>query len=615
MSLRQATKEEVQVLQKAGHTITPLSTAAKPKKDTLTKVTNTFNTLFPGKQVGNSIGTLAGYALSKNKSTYDLSAPTPLQVGGDVAKGAVSIAGLRAPVPAGALGRIGQSAAIGGAAGLTGGIAAGESARTVLKDTAIGTATGAVVQSLFEAVPAVSRIVGKKAKDLRVKNLKLSPTQRTQLNGKIDDITTYLKENNVTGNPAKQYATVSDKYQEMEGVVNTALKQSGKKYTKQELISMVQDLPDTYAQQFDNPEVYNQLVNKSDNLIGYIQKNFGDEIPVEKVNSFKRSYYKNAFNKAGDAVNNEANLAIGDALYEGLLQDVPNLREINKEYQTVILARKILGKALGKNQLGLIGSIVAGGAGASVGASIGGPIGAGVGAAVGPAVGRVVAGTAAKTNAAIALEKIQGITALSKESTVAIPRALLQSLFNNQDETNDSASTGTSAGIPETGSGEAGGGLRKETDFDFMGDDETKYTPTPVGEKIKTTNYDPYAPSQTRKNTDGKGAAGIVMDKNMVATSVLDDGETGKFRLGTVLYIPALDDVYLVADTLNDRHKDQIDFATPKNGSGVVPELNTSMDDIVILRQGSGKGEDTRNYVENGGWNYMKKNFRSLLNQ
>lgn len=79
------------------------STPAPKKKDLLQKATDVATSIFPGGKVGESIGTLAGYALSKNKEQYNLSAPTPLQVAGDVAQGALSVGGLKMPVAGSAL--------------------------------------------------------------------------------------------------------------------------------------------------------------------------------------------------------------------------------------------------------------------------------------------------------------------------------------------------------------------------------------------------------------------------------------------------------------------------------------------------------------------------------
>lgn len=75
-------------------------------------VTRGVQRFFPGAKVGQAIGTLGGYGLiaAQEKlglapkgatSAYDLRAPSPLQVTGDVVQGAATVAGLKAPAIAG----------------------------------------------------------------------------------------------------------------------------------------------------------------------------------------------------------------------------------------------------------------------------------------------------------------------------------------------------------------------------------------------------------------------------------------------------------------------------------------------------------------------------------
>lgn len=79
-------------------------------RDLLDKASDVVGSIFPGQQVGKTIGTLAGYGYTAGKEAlgmlpkgttaqYDLSAPTPLQLGGDIAKGAAMVAGLKVPLP------------------------------------------------------------------------------------------------------------------------------------------------------------------------------------------------------------------------------------------------------------------------------------------------------------------------------------------------------------------------------------------------------------------------------------------------------------------------------------------------------------------------------------
>jgi len=125
-------------------------------------ITRGIKSFFPGEKVGEAIGTLGGYIASPNKELYDLSAPTPLQVAGDIAQGALMVgtgmpagsAGISAfgktlPVlqtATTAMGRIGQASAIGAGIAGTGAIAGGETdPGQILKESAIGGVAGGVL--------------------------------------------------------------------------------------------------------------------------------------------------------------------------------------------------------------------------------------------------------------------------------------------------------------------------------------------------------------------------------------------------------------------------------------------------------------------------------------
>ncbi len=116
-----------------------------PKQDFLQKAGNVVNKIFPGEQAGKAIGTLGGYALSKNKSQYDLSAPTPLQVGGDVLKGAAFVAGAKLPVSPTILGKTAQFGGLSAAAGAGQAITEKKPVADVAKQAAISGAVGATV--------------------------------------------------------------------------------------------------------------------------------------------------------------------------------------------------------------------------------------------------------------------------------------------------------------------------------------------------------------------------------------------------------------------------------------------------------------------------------------
>src|SRR5581483_3912363 len=164
--------------------------AAAPKKDFLQSAGDVVNSIFPGKQVGQSIGTLAGYGIAKAKDAitvsktaqnYDLSAPTPLQTFGDSVAGAamVSGAGIGEAPESTVLGRIiGTGLRVGGNSALQAagtGVANGDSASQVLKESAtsggIGAVGGSTGQALGELVsyltsPAVTHSIYNKATNI-----------------------------------------------------------------------------------------------------------------------------------------------------------------------------------------------------------------------------------------------------------------------------------------------------------------------------------------------------------------------------------------------------------------------------------------------------------------
>lgn len=125
-----------------------------PKRDllqTLEKVANVAS-LGVGKKVGQAIGTLAGYGISKikgNSEFYDTTAPSPKQVVGDVIQGASLVGGLKLPTSGGILRGAGQVASLSGASALGQSLANNQGARETAIDTAKATAIGGVVGGVF----------------------------------------------------------------------------------------------------------------------------------------------------------------------------------------------------------------------------------------------------------------------------------------------------------------------------------------------------------------------------------------------------------------------------------------------------------------------------------
>lgn len=154
-------------------------TKLKDNKDLMQKTGDVVNTIFPGKQVGEAIGTLGGLALEKakgffggqdNSKYYDTSAPTPLQVAGDVAQGALTVApGLGATkvlgktIPAlktagSVAGRIGQAGLLGAGFGATQAVKEGSTdLGQIGKQTAIGGLVGGALGGVGELISKVAQ--------------------------------------------------------------------------------------------------------------------------------------------------------------------------------------------------------------------------------------------------------------------------------------------------------------------------------------------------------------------------------------------------------------------------------------------------------------------------
>ncbi len=131
------------------------------KPDYLAQEAKVANAIFPGKQVGQAIGTAAGAIGTKigdlihgtnNSKYYDLSAPKPLQVAGDIAQGALTVAapGIGSEGNVGT--KIASNALLGAGIGGTGAIAEGKNANDVANSTGEGALLGTAVTGAGETL-------------------------------------------------------------------------------------------------------------------------------------------------------------------------------------------------------------------------------------------------------------------------------------------------------------------------------------------------------------------------------------------------------------------------------------------------------------------------------
>src|SRR3990167_748148 len=271
----------------------------------------------------------------------------------------------------------------------------------------IGQGVKAVGQKISEfKAPHIKAAVEKYAHDLRTSNFRMTPVEKQKLGAKADKVVDYLKENKAGGTPEQQYQFMNSKYDAMEDSVQKLLKDSGKVYSPKEASQIVNKLPKQFAEQFDNPETYTDMVRRVQSLDKYIKSNFSKGIPADKFNALKRNYMKQGFSKMGDVVVSESRYAIGEALYKQLLKDFPALKALNNEYSTIVAGVKLLKKALTRNEVGLVGKLAGHATGGAIGGAIGGPVGAGAGIVAGGQIAKVIGGSAARTRFARILEGV-----------------------------------------------------------------------------------------------------------------------------------------------------------------------------------------------------------------
>ena len=234
------------------------------KKDLLQKATDILTSIFPGKQVGEAIGTLGGYGLIAGKEAlglvpkgitkeFDISAPSPVRVAGDIASGAASVAGIKGVGIVGTLTQriltnLGLGSIIGGGTAVAEGRAPKEVAKSAIATGAIGAA--------IPIAGAGLRAIGKQIEQLpaRFVNSALSRSKAEVLKDiatdKVDDFAKYVVQNKPVGSAKTLLSDSIDNIEVLNRKVSesiaVAARQSGAKVTigRNNLLDEVARLPE-----------------------------------------------------------------------------------------------------------------------------------------------------------------------------------------------------------------------------------------------------------------------------------------------------------------------------------------------------------------------------------
>lgn len=302
-------------------------------------------------------------------------------------------------------GRIAQGAATGAGFGLAESVEKGKGAKETLFQTGTGAALGAIIPITFEGVRKGQQVLLPKiSRQLERINLRLTPNQRRTLGTKLDDVADFMRKKKIVGTPAGRFDKVDRVYQDKEKVLDSFLRKDLKDRTiaKDSVIKSLNNVRREFANERDVLAINKQI----DSFIETIKTRYPSSIPAWKLNALKRSTYQNAFNKAGDKVLDDVEFSLGDKLKDTIeliakggktfdIRKIQNqtLDQFNKEYGTVITARKLLKIAESRNQLGAFGRLISAIMGGSIGGATGGPVGVGVGALAGEHLGKLFVGT------------------------------------------------------------------------------------------------------------------------------------------------------------------------------------------------------------------------------
>jgi len=372
-------------------------------RDFLQKTGDVVNSIFPGKQVGESIGALAGYVLTpkENKSQYDLNGPSTTQVLGDVAAGAATVAGFKGVGTGGGLVKNAlQSAGLG--AVMSGGksSAEGNNLGTVAKDAAIGAATGAAVSGALSGTEAFLKSF--RAVPERLIRSATGQSKSEILAGK--DISKYVLENKRIGTAEQIIASSQKAISEADAIIKENLKAApGVKLSLKETINDLAASINNSGGEIDEMGVKQILESLAPQVKRTLSK---ESLSLAEANSLRSqldsTLGNRAFINAQLPYNKGILMDFTNALREQVKQRAPEgtraaFNTLSKEIQLRnLIESKLAGSS--RNQIIGLGDLISGGFGGAVGGIPGAVVGAGL--------KRAAESTLTKTGGAVIIDQL-----------------------------------------------------------------------------------------------------------------------------------------------------------------------------------------------------------------
>jgi len=265
------------------------------------------------------------------------------------------------------------------------------------------------ISAVTGAVSLASKSFPVVARALEKSNLRLTPVQKADLGKRLDDLADYSAKRGIVGNPTSRFEKANAMIEANENILQNFFSQMSKSSVadKQSVLRSLQSLKGVYKNNRDSLVINKQI----DGAINQI-KRMGDDagIPYAALNEFKRSTYKNAYNKAGSKVLDDVEHSIGDAVrtsmekgLEGLKVNGLPIKSFNADYGKLLELKKLLKTSMGRPELSRISEMILGGL---VGTALFPGHGSWIGAALGPtAIGNLPI-TAVRSGAAAGLSKL-----------------------------------------------------------------------------------------------------------------------------------------------------------------------------------------------------------------
>lgn len=287
--------------------------------------------------------------------------------------------------------------------------------------TLLGGLTGGTLEAGAKGLENILKNSNQLSRELQEQTFKLTPTQRTKLGSRLDDLVTYANKNIPSGTAESRYAHTDDLYQNAEDNLQFFLETVAK---ENRLSTSVKK--DTFFRQLRAIKGKTEykfgrdadVINKQiDSVIDTISKQYpGETIPVDKLNIFKRSTFQNAYNKAGDKVLDFVEHDIGEAAKIAIERAVKggtiggkDIGTFNKEYGDLIQLRKIFRLAQNRPDIGFTKRIGVRIIGGIIGNALGGIPGLIGGEFIAEPLASKVAGTQAKSFIASKLSKLKPV--------------------------------------------------------------------------------------------------------------------------------------------------------------------------------------------------------------